>query len=34
MALAGWGPLLDRYTIYRIGRRQYPIGDDLPADGR
>ena len=24
MALAGWEPLLDRYTIYRIGRRQYP----------
>ena len=26
MALAGWEPLLDRYTIYRVGRRQYPIG--------
>jgi pimeloyl-ACP methyl ester carboxylesterase len=26
MALAGWEPLLDRYTIYRIGRRQYPAG--------
>ena len=26
MALTGWEPLLDRYTIYRIGRRQYPIG--------
>jgi pimeloyl-ACP methyl ester carboxylesterase len=26
MALAGWEPLLERYTIYRIGRRQYPIG--------
>ena len=26
MALTGWEPLLDRYTIYRIGRRQYPTG--------
>lgn len=26
MALTGWEPLLDRYTIFRIGRRQYPIG--------
>ena len=26
MALTGWEPLLDRYTIYRIGRRQYPVG--------
>ena len=26
MALTGWEPLLDRYTIHRIGRRQYPIG--------
>ena len=26
MALAGWEPLLDRYTIYRVGRRQYPFG--------
>jgi pimeloyl-ACP methyl ester carboxylesterase len=26
MALTGWEPLLDRYTIYRVGRRQYPIG--------
>ena len=26
MALTGWEPLLDRYTIYRIGRRAYPLG--------
>ena len=26
MALTGWEPLLDRYTIYRIGRRAYPVG--------
>jgi pimeloyl-ACP methyl ester carboxylesterase len=26
MALTGWEPLLDRYTIYRIGRRTYPVG--------
>jgi pimeloyl-ACP methyl ester carboxylesterase len=26
MALAGWEPLLDRYTIHRIGRRTYPVG--------
>ena len=26
MALTGWEPLLDRYTIDRVGRRQYPIG--------
>jgi pimeloyl-ACP methyl ester carboxylesterase len=26
MALTGWEPLLDRYTIYRIGRRKYPVG--------
>jgi pimeloyl-ACP methyl ester carboxylesterase len=29
MALTGWEPLLDRYTIYRIGRRQYPIGTNF-----
>jgi len=26
MALAGWEPLLDRYTTYRVGRRVRPIG--------
>ena len=26
MALTGWEPLLDRYTIYRVGRRTYPVG--------
>jgi pimeloyl-ACP methyl ester carboxylesterase len=26
MALTGWEPLLDRYTIHRIGRRTYPVG--------
>ncbi len=26
MALTGWEPLLDRYTVYRIGRRTYPVG--------
>ena len=26
MALTGWKPLLDRYTIHRIGRRTYPVG--------
>ena len=29
MALTGWEPLLDRYTIYRIGRRQYPVGTNF-----
>ena len=26
MALTGWEPLLDSYTIHRIGRRRYPTG--------
>ncbi len=26
MAISGWEPLLDRYTIYRIGRRIRPVG--------
>ena len=26
MALSGWEPLLDRYTVYRVGRRVRPVG--------
>lgn len=26
MAISGWEPLLDRYTIYRLGRRIRPVG--------
>jgi 3-oxoadipate enol-lactonase len=26
MAISGWDPLLDRFTIYRIGRRVRPVG--------
>ncbi|HTE65471.1 MAG TPA: alpha/beta hydrolase [Candidatus Binatia bacterium] len=29
MALTGWGPLLDRYTVYRVGRRVRPVGTDF-----
>ena len=26
LAVSGWEPLLDRYTVYRIGRRVRPVG--------
>ena len=31
MALTGWEPLLDRYTIYRIGRRAVPDRNERSA---
>jgi pimeloyl-ACP methyl ester carboxylesterase len=35
LAISGWEPLLDRYTVYRIGRRARPVGtsfDDMAKD--
>jgi pimeloyl-ACP methyl ester carboxylesterase len=35
MATSGWEPLLDRYSVYRVGRRVRPIGttfDDMATD--
>jgi pimeloyl-ACP methyl ester carboxylesterase len=35
LAISGWEPLLDRYTIYRIGRRVRPVGvsfDEMAGD--
>jgi pimeloyl-ACP methyl ester carboxylesterase len=35
MATSGWEPLLDRYSVHRIGRRVRPIGtsfDDMATD--
>ena len=34
LAVSGWEPLLDRYTVYRIGRRVRPVGTDLRVHGR
>src|SRR5262249_59631428 len=35
LALSGWEPLLDQYTVYRIGPRARPVGttfDDMAED--
>jgi pimeloyl-ACP methyl ester carboxylesterase len=31
LAVSGWEPLLDRYTVYRIGRRVRPVGTTFEA---
>jgi pimeloyl-ACP methyl ester carboxylesterase len=31
LAVSGWDPLLDRYTVYRIGRRVCPVGTTFNA---
>src|SRR6476620_6351406 len=31
LAVSGWEPLLDRYTVYRIGRRVRPVGTAFDA---